>query len=148
MCATKTLKFFNPRACARLMAIATKGVVVSKPTPTNTTSLSGFSCAILSASRGEYTILISRPAACSFNRLEVEPGTRVISPNVVIFTPGMRARAITVSISLLEVTQTGQPGPEASRVPSGIIERKPLRAIATVWVPHTSIRVACSGAHF
>ena len=93
-------------------------------------------------------MLISRPAACSFKRLEVDPGTRVMSPKVVIFTPGTRESAITVSMSLLEVTHTGHPGPDAKRVPSGIIVRKPLRAIDTVWVPHTSISVACCGAHF
>ena len=93
-------------------------------------------------------MLTERPSACSFSRLEVEPGTRVISPKVAMVTPGTRERAITVSMSLLLVTHTGQPGPDAKRTPSGIMVRRPLRAIATVWVPHTSIRVACSGAHF
>ena len=53
LCATNTVKFFRPMAFARLMAIATAGVVVSKPTPTNTTSRSGFSWAMFSASSGE-----------------------------------------------------------------------------------------------
>lgn len=93
-------------------------------------------------------MLIERPCACSLSKLDVDPGTRVMSPNVAIVTPGTRERAMTVSISLLEVTQTGHPGPEANRMPSGIMVRKPLRAIATVCVPQTSINVACSGAHF
>ena len=37
LCAPNTVKFLSPMAFARLMAMATSGVVVSKPTPTNTT---------------------------------------------------------------------------------------------------------------
>ena len=65
-----------------------------------------------------------------------------MSPNVAMVMPGTRARAMTVSISLFEVTHTGQPGPDARRVPSGMRLRMPLRAMATVWVPHTSMSVA------
>ena len=53
LCAAKTLKFFRPMAAARLMAMATSGVVVSNPTPTNTISRSGLAFAKASASRGE-----------------------------------------------------------------------------------------------
>ena len=142
LCAANTVKFFRSAAAARLMAIATSGVVVSKPTPTNTISRSGRWAANASASSGEYTICTLRPAACSFSRLEVEPGTRVMSPNVAMVTFGMRARAMTVSMSRFEVTHTGQPGPLAKRVPGGMRLRMPLRAMATVCVPHTSMSVA------
>lgn len=128
------------------MAMATSGVVVSKPTPTNTTGRSGLACAMLSASSGEYTMRTSRPAACSLSSEDELPGTRVMSPNVVRITFSTRARAITASMSRLAVTHTGQPGPLASLQPSGMRSRMPLRAMATVWVPHTSMSVACSGA--
>ena len=142
LCAANTLKFFRSSAAARLMAMATKGVVVSKPTPTNTIWRSGCCCAKAMASSGEYTICTERPAACSLSRLDVEPGTRVMSPKVAMVTFGTRVSAITVSISLFEVTHTGQPGPDANRTLSGMRFRMPLRAIATVWVPHTSMSVA------
>ncbi len=48
-----TVKFVSPMARARLMAIATSGVVVSKPTPTKTICRVGFSCARRRASSGE-----------------------------------------------------------------------------------------------
>ena len=83
----------------------------------------------------------SAPFACSARRLDVEPGTRVMSPKVVMMTPGMRASAITLSMSWLDVTQTGHPGPDASFTLSGMSDRIPLRAMDTVWVPHTSMRV-------
>ena len=97
--APNTVKFSRPAAAARLMAMATSGVVVSKPTPTNTISRSGFCWASASASSGEYTICTLRPAACSFRRLDVEPGTRVMSPNVAMVTLSVRASAMTVSMS-------------------------------------------------
>ena len=115
------------------------GVVVSKPTPTKTTSLSGFCSATRSPSSGEYTMRMSRPAAFSALSEEVEPGTRVMSPKVVRMTLSMRDSAMTVSMSLFAVTQTGQPGPLMSSTPSGRMLRMPLRASATVCVPHTSI---------
>ena len=99
LCAPYTVKFARPIACARFTAIAVSGVVVSKPTPTNTTWRSGSSCASRSASSGEYTMRTSRPAACSASRLLVEPGTRVMSPNVAMVTSGTRASAITLSMS-------------------------------------------------
>lgn len=110
LCAPNTVKFVRLRAAARLMAMATSGVVVSKPTPTNTIWRSGCCSASVSASSGEYTISMERPAACSFSRLDVEPGTRVMSPNVAMVTSGTRASAITVSMSRFDVTHTGQPG--------------------------------------
>ena len=146
LCAAYTLKLASPIALARLIAMATSGVVVSKPTPTKMTGRVGFSLATVSASRGEYTMRMSRPAACSLRSELVEPGTRVMSPKVVIITFGTRESAMTVSMSWLLVTHTGQPGPLARRQPSGMSERMPFRAMATVCVPHTSIRVACSGA--
>ena len=53
LCAPYTLKLRKLIVFARLTAMATSGVVVSKPTPTNTISRSGFSCAMRSASSGE-----------------------------------------------------------------------------------------------
>ena len=46
----KTLKFVRPSACACRMATAVGGVVVSKPMAKNTTSRSGFCCAMRRAS--------------------------------------------------------------------------------------------------
>ena len=89
-----------------------------------------------SARRGANTSMrMSRPAACSLSEL-VEPGTRVMSPKVVMIAFGTRESAITVSMSWLLVTHTGQPGPLARRQPSGMSERMPFRAMATVCVPH------------
>ena len=132
LCAVKTLKLRSPSRAARRTAAAMSGVVVSKPTPTNTTSRSGFSVAIFSASSGEYTMRTSRPAACSADSELVEPGTRFMSPKVVRTRPSMRASAMTVSMSRLAVTHTGQPGPLIRRTPGGRMDRKPLRAMATV----------------
>ena len=42
--------------------MATSGVVVSKPTPTNTISRSGFCWARVSASSGEYTVWMMAPS--------------------------------------------------------------------------------------
>ena len=65
-----------------------------------------------------------------------------MSPNVAMVTFGMRARAMTASMSRFEVTHTGQPGPDERRTLSGMRLRMPLRAMATVCVPHTSMSVA------
>src|SRR5450759_269872 len=62
-----------------------------------------------------------------------------MSPKVVIVTPGWRAISMAVSMSRLAVTHTGQPGPEISVTFLGITSRSPFRAMATVWVPHTSM---------
>ena len=50
---TRMEKFFKPRLWAWLTAMALEGAVVSKPTAKKTTSLSGFSSATASESRGE-----------------------------------------------------------------------------------------------
>ncbi len=67
----------------------------------------------------------SRPADFSAASDEVLPGTRIISPKVATVIPSLRASAMAWSISRFAVTQTGQPGPESNRRPSGIIERNP-----------------------
>ena len=64
-----------------------------------------------------------------------------MSPNVAMVTSGMRASAMTASMSRFDVTHTGQPGPEERRTPSGMRLRMPLRAMATVCVPQTSMSV-------
>ena len=69
-----------------------------------------------------------------------------MSPNVAMVTFSTRASAMTVSMSWFDVTHTGQPGPDARRMPAGMRLRMPLRAMATVCVPHTSMSVALSGA--
>jgi len=38
-----------------------------------------------------------------------------------------------------DVTHTGQPGPDSKRTADGSAARMPLRAMACVWVPHTSM---------
>jgi len=63
--------------CKRATAIV--GEVVSKPMAKKTTSFSGFSPAIRRASMEEVMIRISPPSAFSFCRLEVDPGTLIIS---------------------------------------------------------------------
>ena len=68
------------------------------------------------------------------------------SPKVQKITPGRLAMSIQLSMRPIGSTHTGQPGPDARRVPSGMRLRMPLRAMATVWVPHTSISVADFGA--
>ena len=50
---TSIEKFRSPRSRAWWTAIALAGAVVSNPTPKNTTSRSGFSAAIVTASSGE-----------------------------------------------------------------------------------------------
>ena len=97
--AQKTEKFLRLCACASRMAAAIVGVVVSKPTPMKMTSLPGLSCASESASSGEYTMRTSRPAAFSAASELVDPGTRIMSPNVAIMAPGTRARAMAWSMS-------------------------------------------------
>lgn len=60
---------------------------------------------------------MSRPAAfCAASEVD-DPGTRIMSPNVVMMTPSILASAIAWSISRLAVTQTGQPGPLSSLSP-------------------------------
>ena len=78
----KSEKFFTPFSFAVSTAAAVPGAVVSKPTPRNTTSLSGFSRAIVTASTGEYTTSTLAPSARRRARLSpgVLPGTRTMSP--------------------------------------------------------------------
>ena len=52
-CETSMEKFVRPRRWACSTDIALAGAVVSKPTPKNTTCLSGFSAAMRVASSGE-----------------------------------------------------------------------------------------------
>ena len=85
----------------------------------------------------------SRPAAFWRDSDVVDPGTRIMSPKVAMTTPSRRESAMAWSMSRLEVTQTGQPGPESRCTPAGMMERKPYRPMLTVWVPQTSIRLIC-----
>ena len=91
----------------------------------NTTGRPGFLRATSSASSGEYTTRTSAPAARSAPSVVELPGTRTMSPNVVTMTSGTRAMAMAVSMSWLEVTHTGQPGPDRSLSPSGMAPRRP-----------------------
>ena len=50
------------------------------------------------------------------------------------------ARVTTLSTSSREVTQTGHPGPEMSRIPGGRRFLIPDFEMETVWVPHTYIK--------
>ena len=54
-------------------------------------------------------------------------------------TPGSFERAMAWSISVLSVTQTGQPGPENISTVGGSICLMPYRCMAWVWVPQNSI---------
>src|SRR5580658_1997822 len=107
----KTLKLVTWRACAWSTVIAVDGAVVSKPTAKNTTSRSGLSTAIRSASSGEYTNLTSAPSAFALSRLPLLPGTRIMSPKEVKMTPGSLATEMASSTRPMGITQTGQPGP-------------------------------------
>src|SRR5512147_1646845 len=59
-----------------------------------------------------------------------------MSPYVQTRTP-WRARATASSTSGPSVTHTGQPGPTMSRSAGGITARRPKRAMACSWLPHT-----------
>ncbi len=115
----KTEKFGIPSAFARINVRAVEGAVVSKPTAKKTTSRSGFSLAIRSASSGEYTIRTSAPSALASSSVPEPPGTRIMSPKQVKITPGSLATAIPSSTRPIGITQTGQPGPCTSSTFSG-----------------------------
>src|SRR3990170_1343226 len=76
----------------------------------------------------------------SFSREEDLPGTRSMSPNEASRTRRSLPREIAASMYPSGVTQTGQPGPESIVTAPDRSGRMPLRAMATVCVPHTSIR--------
>ena len=85
----------------------------------------GFLRAMSSASRGPYTTRTSAPWAFSAPSVVVLPGTRIMSPNVATMASGTRAMAMAQSMSWLDVTHTGHPGPERSLSPSGMALRRP-----------------------
>ena len=108
-----------------------EGAVVSKPTPTNTRGLSGWSRAIWTASSMEYTILTSAPSALASKRDPAVVGTLIMSPNAVTVTPFL-ARVIASATSLLVVTHTGHPGPWAMWTPtSSSISSRPKRTMVS-----------------
>ncbi len=111
---------------------ATDGDVVSKPVAKNTTFLSLLSDAILRASIGEYTTLISAPSALTSERFLSMPGTRIISPKVVKMIFSFLAIDMALSTSSTEVTHTGQPGPLIRIIFSGSSFLIPCLNIATV----------------
>ena len=73
----------------------------------------------------EYTVFIDAPFALSFSRLEHEPGTLSMSPNVAIVTSLRAPNHIALSRKLLGVTHTGHPGPEMSFILPGRISLRP-----------------------
>ena len=64
-----------------------------------------------------------------------------MSPNVAKRIPSRPASQRARSTSPADVTQTGQPGPEISRIPGGRSFRIPYRPMAWVWLPQTSMIV-------
>jgi hypothetical protein len=114
-----TEKFSIPSAFARLSVSAVEGAVVSKPIAKKTTSRSGCSRAIRSASSGEYTIRMSAPCAFASSSVPSEPGTRSMSPKQAKVTPGSCAIAIPSSTRPIGITHTGQPGPCTSSTFAG-----------------------------
>ena len=72
-CADNMNKFFTPRAFAAKTVAAAVGAVVSKPTAKKIIFLCGLSSAICMQSSGEV-----------FAKLEREPGTLSMSPNVAM----------------------------------------------------------------
>lgn len=115
----KTEKFPMPWAAARSTVIAVDGAVVSNPIPMKTTRRSGFRWAIFSASRGEYTIRMSAPAALASKKEPSPPGTRIMSPKDVMMTSGWDAMWMASSTRPIGITHTGQPGPCTSEMFSG-----------------------------
>ena len=101
--------------------------------------------AIASASIGEYTIRTSAPRARYLRRLSPlrEPGTRSKSPLLAMITPGMPLMRKSSSTAPAGVTQTGQPGPEISRIFCGSRDFRPALAMAMVWVPQISMSCTC-----
>ncbi len=67
----------------------------------------------------------SAPRAWASCRLSWLPGTRSMSPNVAKMTSGASASAMARSRSALEVTHTGQPGPETNSTIGATRERSP-----------------------
>src|SRR5512139_1099737 len=138
----RTEKFATLCRAAVRMAPAMAGAVVSNPTPRNTTSRPCVSSASATASSGEYTTRTSMPFPFSLSREDDFPGTRSMSPKEASSAPFSRPRAIAASMYPSGVTHTGQPGPDTIVTAPDRRGRMPLRAMATVWVPHTSIRRA------
>ena len=83
-----TLKFSGQSSL--LIGTAVEGAVVSNPTPTKTSGLSGWSLAIWTASSMEYTILTSAPSALASNSEPTVVGTLIRSPKAVTVTPLFR----------------------------------------------------------
>lgn len=114
--------------------------MVSKPTPTNTNGLSGWSLAIWTASSIEYTMRTSAPSALAENREPMVVGTLIMSPKAVTVTPFL-ARVIASAISALVVTHTGHPGPWAIFTPTSFsISSRPNLTMVSWWVPQMCIR--------
>jgi len=115
-----------------MIPAALPGDVVSNPIPRKTTLLSRFSLAVFRASSIEKTIRMSQPSALIFSSEELEPGTLIRSPNVVMITSSRRPNAIAWSINFLLETQTGHPGPESKLIVSGSKVGMPNFCIAMV----------------
>ena len=118
--AVSTEKLRSSSAAAVLTVRAIAGIVVSKPTPKNTTSLSGDLRAISRASAGEYTTLTREfSAGITVCREPWAVGTLVMSPKVVS-TKLFRSvtRRMAASWNSLGVMHTGQPGPVSISMPA------------------------------
>ena len=122
----KTLKLGRFSAAACLITTAVGGVVVSKPIAKNTTSRSGCSRAMRSASALEYTIRTSPPRAfaCSSDRPPLA-GTRIVSAYVHRTRPGRCDSSMALSIRPIGSTHTGQPGPWIIRIAGGSRSARP-----------------------
>jgi hypothetical protein len=59
------------------------------------------------------------PSALESKKFPPDPGTRIMSPNDVMSTPGCRAMWIASSMRPIGITHTGQPGPCTSVMLSG-----------------------------
>ena len=139
LCAASTVKFSIPRRSASRTAAAVAGAVVSNPTATNATCLSGNFSARRTADNAEVTTRTSAPRARCRSRLPSRPGTRTMSPYVATIISRTSASWMAASICRCAVTHTGHPGPLTRRRFSGRRARNPWRNTLTVCVPHTSI---------
>ena len=120
------------------------GTVVSKPTARNTTSLVRAPAGdVQRVARRVDDLARRRPAARARSRLvRARRHPHQVAEGGRRWSRAARRGRRRGPGSPTGVTHTGQPGPEISRTDGGSIRRRPAAAIAWVWVPHTSMKVA------
>ena len=79
------------------------------------------------------------PCPLITDRLLLDPGTLIRSPNVTTQVPGSIASSNKRSTYEDGVTHTGHPGPDIRCILGERSPGIPFLAIAPVWLPHTSM---------